>query len=416
MSKLIVAYIVEKDEDVFELSYNSIKNVADSVVIIDGNKHELLYPIEKGVQLHSPYPHELKEANGKQRNKYIRELQNLFEGDWCLVLDADEVVDKPEMIKKTIEELEKQNIDCASIHMRHFIGNLANEDATQEQHFVPCRLFKVTKDLSYPEVEHPVLQGFKTHAHTNGFCVWHLAYAREMFRLKNKYNNHMEKSNIHTPQYLEQWYHAHLLGEYPVKKVDPQELPKVIKDHFQMNDDYLYFRNRTVELKHAECVKQWNEYFKPISVFELGCGRGPYLRYWEMNCECSGIELSEWAVNNKICNSEIMCGDLLEEGKISDLMTAIDVLEHLEEKELSIALKNMITSANKFLFSIPFDADPELGLREDPNLRADSTHKIFKPKRWWIEQLESNGFKIEETPKDFHFREQIIIATKGDSK
>ena len=40
MNKLIIAYIVENDEDVFELSYKSIKDVADEVLIIDGNWYD----------------------------------------------------------------------------------------------------------------------------------------------------------------------------------------------------------------------------------------------------------------------------------------------------------------------------------------------------------------------------------------
>ena len=72
-----------------------------------------------------------------------------------------------------------------------------------------------------------------------------------MFGLLKKYKNHTAKSNIHKSEYLTQWYHSHLLGEYPVKKFDANELPKVIADHFLINKDYLYFRNRIDERKHV---------------------------------------------------------------------------------------------------------------------------------------------------------------------
>jgi len=414
--KLIVCYIIENDEDVFKLSYDSIKDVADEIVIIDGNK-ENLYDRYLDVRhcLHKPYPHKDKGANGMQRNKYLDYVKAHFKDDWCLVLDADEIVDQPHMIKNVIQQLEEKEIDCCDIWMRHFVNTLGTEDATVETHYVNHRLFKITKNLKYPEVEHPLLQGWKKLARTTQFCIYHLGYAREMLRLKKKYDNHLEKSNIHTPQYLEDWYHRHLFGEFPVKKVDTLTLPDNIKKAFNVNEDYLYFRDRGCEIKHCEMVKQWNEYFGAsrtenyaYQILDIGCGRGPYLRYWEMCCDDAyGLELSQWAIDNKICDSEIFQGDITkyESPYKYDLVTAIDILEHLEYKDLDKALKNIYNlGINVFLFSIPFIGDP--------NLEADSTHIIKESKEWWVEKLEKAGFKIKETPENFLFKEQIIIAEK----
>lgn len=432
--KLIVCYIIENDEDVFELSYNSIKDVADEIVIIDGNKEDSditsrywKYLINKNkvqkidqclkLQLYDnyhikkcQYEHKDKGANGKQRNKYIRFCRKHFEGDWCLVLDADEVVDKPEQIKETIKQLEQNGIDCANIHMRHTVYNLGLEDSTVETHFVPTRLFKITENIGYDEAEHVTLKGINKLANVNSFCIWHLGYSREIFRLKKKYDNHLEKSNIHSAQYLEQWYNAHLFGQYPVKQVKYDEIPNIILDHFNVNKDYHYFKDRGVELKHAEMVRQWKEYFKPYYVIDLGCGRGPYLRYFEMFCGCEGVEISEWAIKNKICNTNIVQGDILDFpfmtiGHSADLITAIDILEHLKYDDLDKALDNIFEQGiNNFLFSIPF--------KGDPNLDADPTHIIKEDKEWWLNKLEKHGFKIKETPQDWHFKEQIIIAEK----
>jgi len=423
MNKLIVCYMIENDDDVFELSYNSIKDVADEIVIIDGNQYSLTNgspaTIEKpkycwvnsinknATILLSPYPHSYKGADGKQRNEYLEYIKQHFKDDWCLVVDADEVIEYPEQIKPTIEYLEKNNIDCASIRMRHLINNFGQEDSTLEKHYVPCRLFKITDKLKYPEVEHNVLQGWLKCAQVDSFINWHLGYCREVFRLKKKYLNHCEKSNIHNAHFLEWWYHAHLFGEYPIKKVNHEELPKIIKEYFNVNDDYLYFRNRGVELKHAEMVKQWNEYFKPESVFDVGCGRGPYLRYWEMITKnVAGCELSRWAIDNKLCDCGIYNCDVfdLNSNTEFELVTVIDVLEHLNIENLSKSLRNIYESGERFLFSIPFIGDP--------NLELDKTHIIKKSKEWWLEQLNKTGFKIEPTPDNFYYKEQIIIAKK----
>lgn len=87
-----------------------------------------------------------------------------------------------------------------------------------------------------------------------------------------------------------------------------------------------------------------------------------------------------------------------------DLITAIDVLEHLDNEGLNYTLQLMAENGNKFLFSIPFEGDP--------NLEADSTHKIRETKEWWVNKL-SQYFKIKDAPKDWLFNEQILIGEKN---
>jgi hypothetical protein len=87
-----------------------------------------------------------------------------------------------------------------------------------------------------------------------------------------------------------------------------------------------------------------------------------------------------------------------------ELITMIDILEHLDDKELGDVLGYVSIIGKKFLFSIPF-----LG---DPNLEADKTHKQFKTKDEWIKLIESHGIKIKETPNDWLFRDQILVGEK----
>lgn len=410
--KLIVVYIVEKDEDLFKLSYESIKDVADAVIIIDGNKEKSYRYSDapNDIICNVPYPHNDKGANGKQRNEYIKILKERFIGDYCLVLDADEVVDYPKKIKEVINHMETQKVNCVNIHMRHFVGSLGQEDNTVDKHFVPTRLFKITPDIYYDEEEHVVLKSKKEMmvAPIEDFCIYHFGYSREIFTLLKKYKNHCEKSNIHTSEFLTEWYHSHLTGKFPTKEVDITTLPKIIKDHFQINDDYLYFKDRNIELKHGAMVHQWYKHFKPEQVLDVGCGRGPYLHYWEDLVDCSGFELSKWAINHKFCDAPIYDVDISKEIKKCkyDLVTTLDILEHLDYEELPITLKNIYgLGYNDFLFSIPFEY-------EDPNLHNDPTHKIFKPRLWWYRKLEEAGFKIKETPKHWLFHSQMVVCEK----
>jgi len=158
-------------------------------------------------------------------------------------------------------------------------------------------------------------------------------------------------------------------------------------------------------------VKQWYDYFKPESVLDLGCGRGCYLFFWKWFTNCWGIELSGWAVKNSY-NPNILQGDItnpknyiIDAEKNWDLITAIDVFEHLTKEQLDKTLQNMQKYGNKFLFSIPFEGDP--------NLELDPTHIIKESKEWWSKKL-SQYFKIKDAPEDWLFHEQILIGEKDD--
>jgi hypothetical protein len=295
--------------------------------------------------------------------------------------------------------------------MRHLIYNFGNEDASIPLHFVLRRLFRLHDGLSYPEVEHPVLQGIFYLGRAEDFVIWHLGYARHVFDIKKKYENHLRKSNMHSPDYLLVWYWHHALGTFPTKKVDYEKLPPVLTDHFFGKDflEVMYFLNRqNVEGKHFVDAFHWREYFKPRNAIEVGCGMG--LRVTALNMigvPCEGIELSRWAVEHGFAKNCIRQGDITDEhlviNKRYDLVICYDVLEHLSEEKLPVALNNLLKLGRNFIFSIPF-----LG---DPNLDLDSTHKIRKSRNWWLEQLTRSGFDIKETPHHFLFYNQLVIAT-----
>jgi SAM-dependent methyltransferase len=421
---LVVAWMIEGDEDVWKLSYDSVKDVADAFVIVDGNHYEgerskYVPEDNKTIVIHSPYPHSDKGADGQQRNKYLDVIKEKFPGSWVLVLDADEFVDEASKIKPFIQELEASRFDSCSPFMRHLVYNLGYEDATLPQHFVPLRLFKVNPNLQYPEVEHNVLTGSERAARGSTFTIWHLGYAREIIRLRKKYFNHSEKSNIHSADFLTWWYHAHLYGEYPVKQVPKHEIPVFLRSYLKVNDDYNYFKNRGSELKHWEDAAHWVDFFKPKTALEVGCGLGHRVRALKrLGVESTGVELSSWAVEH--VNSDV--GDCVSQGDVLDsksakgkydLVVAYDLLEHVEEKDLDAAIKNIKNWTNQWvLVSIPFAADPATGEPADPNLYNDSTHKTFRSRSWWIAKFAEHRLAVVPTPEHFNYRQQLLVLKK----
>lgn len=421
-NELIVCYIIEKESEIISLSLESIYDMADHIIIIDGaeNKKDLtIIPErfnEKVEVIWSRYEHESKGSNGKQRNKYLKRVQELYNNKWCLVLDADEVIANPETIKPFIDFLEQNNINAISPKMRHFIGNLGFEDATNKNHYCMSRLFKIRKDLKYEEVEHPILIP-NTSAVNTPFIIWHLGYSREIFNILKKYKNHLEKSNIHNPDYLLWWYRSHLFGKYPTSQIPPEqykEFPLALKKHFLIEDidDEVYFFNRMqLEVKHLLDAWNWKIYFNPKSAIEIGCGAGH--RVFAMNLygiDTYGIEKSKWVIEHtpyKDIKNKLIIGDIADLNLISkpifDLTICYDLLEHISYEKIDIALNNIRDYGNKyFIFSIPF--------LNDPNLLNDPTHIIKETKEWWIKKIEDHGIKIKETPNFFYFKDQILIG------
>ena len=417
MEKLVVVIMGQNCEKFIGMSIKSVKD-ADQIIYCDGgsidntmlkiSSTEILNNINT-VRIHNKWNPEDKAMNGKQRNFYLQYIKETYPDYWCLVLDADEMVEDLSKIKEYIQIVSP---GIYNVKMRHFIGNLGWEDATHPVHFVPGRLFKISEAQGYPLHSHPVVEGILL-GECDKTTIWHMGHLpiEYMKYILKRYGQHKEDSIIHDDNFLRWWRDAHLYGRYPVKQINPREIPKIILDELGIDSDEVYSNQENIELKHIMMVKQWKDFFHPSSVLDLGCGRGCYLYFWKwfLPTNILGIDINSWAVHNGF-TSEIMIGDIsdieLFNPKISnfDLITAIDVLEHLTDVQLDRTLKNMFNYGHKFIFSIPF--------LDDSNLYTDKTHKQFHGKQWWVDTIESHGIKILDTPKDWLFANQIIVGVK----
>lgn len=433
--KLIVSYIIENEIDWLPLSLNPIIDLVDHVVIVDGGSTDGTIDYIKGLQseiankitlIENRYEHEYIGANGKQRNVYLKFVQAMFPDDWCLVLDADEVTNDIHLFRELIEGFEREypndEIICA-VKMRHTIQDFQHEDnfypTNLGNHFVPNRFFKISKNQYYPETEHPVLSTTSSDAAYLGTTlptIWHFGHSKHMIALRKKYLNHIKKSNIHTAAYLQEWYMKHLLGEYPNAKFDVRELPQSIKDSFEINDDELYFKDRMkLEMKHMIEARAWWDYLKPKTSLEVACGAGQ--RTWALlghNVDAYGFDISKWIIEKTPLLSSNLRGRIFQHDLLNpeekwlnkfELVIAYDVMEHLTEEQVRLALVNIHDWSSKYaLFSICFEGDP--------NFTNDPTHITCKPRGWWEEQIKLVGFEIMQTPTSFPYGNQIILVRK----
>ena len=404
MERLVVCVMGQNCEKFVGMCLDSVDDADFRIYCDGGSKDNTLdivgNKIGKTSIISNEYDQEDREMNGKQRNFYLKYLKEHYPKDWCLCLDADEVV---EDISKIKEFIQLANPGVYSINMRHFIGDLGHEDATVQEHFVLNRLFKISEAESYPEVEHPVLKGNLIGV-VRPTTIWHLAYIPNLWEIKKRYENHLKKSNMHTPEYLANWYRAHLFGQYPKSQIKAEEIPKIILKEFLIDPDEIYFNTHsTIETRHFMMMGQWVNLFKPKNIVELGCGIGLYgfvSNYLGIPYE--GLELSQFAVDHAVTQG-IKQGNITkkQDYKDKDLVLVLDVLEHLCEKDLDKTLKQIKKYGKKYLFSIPFIGDP--------NLELDKTHRIKKSKEWWKVKL-SKYFKIESVPESWLFKHQLLIG------
>jgi len=408
-------------ERFIDMCLESVKD-ADAIVYCCGTsiglKDESIDIVEKqGVTvIQNTYNQEDPKMNGKQRNFYLKYLKKNYPDWWTLCLDADEVVEDLNKIKEFIQTTDP---GLYSVKMRHLIQDLTHEDAIQPEHYVLNRLFKISEAGNYPEAEHPVLEhkniiearkegklgAIACHGQTDCTTIWHLAYIPNLWELKKRYENHLKKSNMHTPEFLKGWYKAHLFGRYPVKQFNPVELPKVILDNFGIDKDELYFEGRRqLEAKHYQDAIDWKGFFGPKDSILWGCGFGQRVRVLRyLGVDAWGYDLSKYAIENGYGD---IVKDITEKNEevVADLVVAYDILEHIPYNKLDIAIENLMQADKYILTSVPF--------KGTPNCDADPTHIIKEPKEWWIKQFTDKGLKLIPTPNHFLFKEQILIFEK----
>ena len=353
-------------------------------------------------------------TNGKCRQRYLEHLKETYPDDWCLVLDEDEILEENgiEKIKQFIQE---RKPGIYNVKMRHFIGDLGHEDATNPVHVVPGRLFKISEAKRYPLHSHPIIEG-----ELMGACldttIWHLGYLPILYLdyIRDRAKQNANDTMIHTQKFVYEWKLAHLFGEYPKKQISAVELPKQILDRYGLVKDEFYFSNDILEAKHFIMIHNWLEFVKNDnpSIIDIGCGMAHFgfaLKKIINKSEYKGIDKSKFIIQNshykKMLNLE--CLDITKNkitDKYFDLVLVIDVLEHLEYEELDRTINNFKDIGKKLIISIPF--------KNTTDFKNDPTHIIEEDKEWWIKKFTDKGLKLIPTPEHFLFKEQVMIFEK----
>jgi len=130
---------------------------------------------------------------------------------------------------------------------------------------------------------------------------------------------------------------------------------------------------------------------KPTRVLDVGCGLGGHVKAFnELGVEAHGVDCSDYAIKNKLhknCKFRDIAFDKLAGDGQFDLVTVVDVLEHLDKYEIPLAVKNVCEVASKFIFlSIPVMVEPA---KTD---FSDKSHVSIFPVDYWIQKFRENDF------------------------
>jgi SAM-dependent methyltransferase len=126
------------------------------------------------------------------------------------------------------------------------------------------------------------------------------------------------------------------------------------------------------------------ESLKPRRVLDAGCAMGFLVEaFWDRGVEAWGIDISPFAIENvrrdmrEYCRVASISTDI--EGTY-DLITCIEVLEHMRESDAQEAIRRICAATDTILFS------------STPTDLTEPTHFNVRPLLYWMRSFQENGF------------------------
>lgn len=179
-----------------------------------------------------------------------------------------------------------------------------------------------------------------------------------------------------------------------------------------------YYGTHCGPLPYARRFPHWTAFFgsvadriradlMPRRVFDAGCAHGFLVEaLWDRGIEAWGRDISAYAVSQARADMRAF----IAQGSITDpldgtfdLITCIEVLEHLPEAEAITSIGRMTEAAPRILFSSsPTDLD-------------EPTHINVKPVRWWLDRFAEAGFAPEPEFDASFLTPHAFLLTRGEA-
>jgi 2-polyprenyl-3-methyl-5-hydroxy-6-metoxy-1,4-benzoquinol methylase len=149
--------------------------------------------------------------------------------------------------------------------------------------------------------------------------------------------------------------------------------------------------------------------YNPKTVLDAGCAFG-YLvaAFRKRGVQAYGIDISEYAIKRVEDNIKDFCyvGSLAEDfpdglPKRYDLVTNIEIIEHMLEEEGKMAIANMCKHADTIIFS------------STPDGFEDKTHFTVRPIEYWATLFAENEFYRDFLYRATYITPQAVVFKKG---
>lgn len=156
-----------------------------------------------------------------------------------------------------------------------------------------------------------------------------------------------------------------------------------------------YYKRSCGPMPYDRTVPHWGEFFGKIAdelirtfrmrrVFDAGCAKGFLVEaLWDRGVPTFGRDVSRYAISEVRADVRQFCsvGSLTEAIQDSyDLITCIEVLEHMPEGEALVAIANMTAVADVVVFS------------SSPSDFTEPTHVNVRPPIYWMRAFAEHSF------------------------
>jgi glycosyltransferase involved in cell wall biosynthesis/2-polyprenyl-3-methyl-5-hydroxy-6-metoxy-1,4-benzoquinol methylase len=156
-----------------------------------------------------------------------------------------------------------------------------------------------------------------------------------------------------------------------------------------------YFRTHCGPIPYDRADPHWGIFFggiaetlvrsfHPTRVFDAGCAMGFLVEaFWDRGVEAWGRDISEFAISQVRADLRSFCevGSIADPiGGEFDLITCIEVLEHMPEAAALQAIKALTAATDRILFS------------SSPSDLEEPTHINVKPTIYWLRLFGAQGF------------------------
>jgi 2-polyprenyl-3-methyl-5-hydroxy-6-metoxy-1,4-benzoquinol methylase len=141
------------------------------------------------------------------------------------------------------------------------------------------------------------------------------------------------------------------------------------------------------DFNRAEFIYSSILYYEPKTLLDVGCGWG-YLVKWanENGIDAKGLDFAAPGADFKQRATDPFPMDAV------DMVTSLDVFEHLYEPEIDIVIKEM-RRVCKGLLIVSICSRASVNTFDD----GSNLHNTIEPQQWWINRIESHGFEHVKT-------------------